>query len=99
LREFCHGHTTRRAGWDIGRPAGWAVDAGQATGHLGLDCLRPRLLRYAEASGIADAIMQKHAMRARIMPSGVSMGRLLPLCQGRATFGFLANELHFAAEV
>lgn len=53
---------------------------------------------YAEASGIADAIMQKHATRVRIMPSGTSIGRLLPLRQGRATYGFLANELYFAAE-
>ncbi len=53
---------------------------------------------YAEASGIADAIMKKHPMRVRIVPSGTSIGRLLPLRQGRANYGFLANELYFAAE-
>jgi TRAP transporter TAXI family solute receptor len=53
---------------------------------------------YAEASGIADAIMKKHAMRVRIVPSGTSIGRLLPLKQGKATYGFLASELYFAAE-
>jgi TRAP transporter TAXI family solute receptor len=53
---------------------------------------------YAEASGIADAIMKKEAMRVRIVPSGTSIGRLLPLKQGRATYGFLANEAYFAAE-
>ncbi len=53
---------------------------------------------YAEASGIADAIMKQHPMRVRIVPSGTSIGRLLPLKQGRATYGFLANEVYFAAE-
>ena len=53
---------------------------------------------YAEASGIADAIMKKHPMRVRIVPSGTSIGRLLPLKQGRASYGFLATELYFAAE-
>ena len=53
---------------------------------------------YAEASGIADAIMKKQPMRVRIVPSGTSIGRLLPLKQGKANYGFLANELYFAAE-
>lgn len=53
---------------------------------------------YAEASGIADAIMKKHPMRVRIVPSGTSIGRLQPLRTGRANYGFLANELYFAAE-
>jgi hypothetical protein len=53
---------------------------------------------YAEASGIADAIMKKRPMRVRIVPSGTSIGRLLPLKQGRAAYGFLATELYFATE-
>ena len=53
---------------------------------------------YAEASGIADAIMKKHPIRVRIVPSGTSIGRLLPLKQGRATYGFLATELYFSTE-
>ncbi len=53
---------------------------------------------YTEASSIADAIMKKQSMRVRIVPSGTSIGRLLPLRQGRANYGFLANELYFAAE-
>jgi TRAP transporter TAXI family solute receptor len=53
---------------------------------------------YAEASGIADAIMKQHSVRVRIVPSGTSIGRLLPIKQGRAQYGFLANELYFAAE-
>jgi len=53
---------------------------------------------YAEASGIADALQKKHPMKVRIVPSGTSIGRLLPLKQGKASYGFLANELYFAAE-
>jgi TRAP transporter TAXI family solute receptor len=53
---------------------------------------------YAEASGIADAIMKQQSMRVRIIPSGTSIGRLLPLKQARATYGFLANEVYFATE-
>jgi uncharacterized protein len=53
---------------------------------------------YAEASGIADAIMKKQPMKVRIVPSGTSIGRLLPLKQGKANYGFLANELYFASE-
>lgn len=53
---------------------------------------------YAEASGIADAIMKKQPMKVRIVPSGTSIGRLLPMKQGKANYGFLANELYFSAE-
>ena len=42
--------------------------------------------------------MTKNAMRVRIVPSGTSIGRLLPITQGKAAYGFLANELYFAAE-
>lgn len=53
---------------------------------------------YAEASGIANALMQNHETRVRIVPSGTSIGRLLPLTTGKATYGFLANEVYFASE-
>jgi TRAP transporter TAXI family solute receptor len=53
---------------------------------------------YAEASGIADAVQKKHQMRVRIVPAGTSIGRLLPLKQGKANYGFLANELYFSTE-
>jgi TRAP transporter TAXI family solute receptor len=51
-----------------------------------------------EASAIADALQKHHQMRVRIMPSGTSIGRLLPLKQGRANYGYLANELYFSTE-
>ena len=53
---------------------------------------------YVEASAIAEAIMKKHPIKVRIVPSGTSIGRLLPLKQGQATYGYLANELYFATE-
>lgn len=53
---------------------------------------------YVEASAIAEALQKQHDMRVRIIPSGTSIGRLLPLKQGRANYGYLANELYFATE-
>lgn len=53
---------------------------------------------YTEASAIAEAMMKNSAIKVRIVPSGTSIGRLLPLKQGRATYGYLANELYFASE-
>lgn len=53
---------------------------------------------YAEASAIADAFAKEYGVRVRIMPSGTSIGRLLPLKTNRAQFGWLANELYFATE-
>ena len=53
---------------------------------------------YAEASGIANALMKNFETRVRIVPSGTSIGRLLPLTTGKASYGFLANEVYFATE-
>lgn len=53
---------------------------------------------YAEASAIADAFGKEYGTRVRIMPSGTSIGRLLPLRTGRVQFGWLANEVYFATE-
>lgn len=53
---------------------------------------------YAEASGIANALMKNYQTRVRIVPSGTSIGRLLPITTGKADYGFLANEVYFAAE-
>ncbi len=48
---------------------------------------------YAEASAIADAIGKKFDTRIRIQPSGSSIGRLQPVLQGRADYGFLSTEV------
>lgn len=53
---------------------------------------------YAEAAGIANAFQKQFSARVRIIPSGTSIGRLLPLTTGKATYGYLANEAFFAAQ-
>jgi len=53
---------------------------------------------YAQASAIADAFGKKFGTKVRIQPSGTSIGRLQPLLQRRADYGFLATETFFAAE-
>jgi TRAP transporter TAXI family solute receptor len=53
---------------------------------------------YAEASAIADAFGKKFDVRVRIRPSGSSIGRLQPLLEKKADYGFLATEAFFAAE-
>jgi len=53
---------------------------------------------YVEASAMADALDKKYGVTIRITPSGTSIGRLLPLQTGRAAYGFMGNEIHFAGE-
>ncbi len=53
---------------------------------------------YMQASAIADAFSKKLGMRIRLLPSGTSIGRMMPLTAGRVACGFLANEVYFAAE-
>lgn len=53
---------------------------------------------YTEASALADALDKTYGVRIRITPSGTSIGRLLPLQTGRASYGFMGNEIHFAGE-
>lgn len=53
---------------------------------------------YVEASAVADALGKTYGTRVRLQPSGTSIGRLLPLKQRRATHGWLAQEVYFAAE-
>ncbi|MFS4581784.1 TAXI family TRAP transporter solute-binding subunit [Phaeobacter sp. C3_T13_0] len=53
---------------------------------------------YVEASAIADALDKTFDTRVRITPSGTGIGRLLPLQTGRASYGFMGNEIYFAGE-
>ncbi len=53
---------------------------------------------YAEATGMANAFKKRFGTRVRIIPAGTSIGRMLPLVTGKASYGFLANEAYFAAE-
>lgn len=53
---------------------------------------------YAEASAIADAFGREFGTKVRIQPSGTAIGRLQPVLQGRADYGFLATESFFVSE-
>ena len=53
---------------------------------------------YVEASAMADAIDKAYGTTVRLTPSGTAIGRLLPLVRGRASFGFMGNEILFASD-
>lgn len=53
---------------------------------------------YTDASGMANALQTKYKTRIRIVPSGTSIGRLLPMVTGRIQYGYLGNEAYFATE-
>lgn len=53
---------------------------------------------FAQASGIANAFKKKHNTRIRIIPSGTSIGRMLPLAQRKADYAFLASGTFFGSE-
>jgi hypothetical protein len=53
---------------------------------------------FAQASAVANAFQKKFGTRIRIVPSGTGIGRMLPLTQRKAQYGFLATEAYFSAE-
>jgi TRAP transporter TAXI family solute receptor len=53
---------------------------------------------FAQASGIANAFKTKYGSRIRIIPSGTSIGRILPLTQGKVDYAFLASGTLFSSE-
>jgi TRAP transporter TAXI family solute receptor len=53
---------------------------------------------FAQASGIANAFKQVHGTRIRIIPSGTSIGRMLPLAQRKVDYAFLASGTYFGSE-
>lgn len=53
---------------------------------------------YIEATAIANALIEQHGSRIRVVPSGTSVGRMMMLKSGRVSVGFLANEAYFATE-
>jgi hypothetical protein len=53
---------------------------------------------FAQASAVANAFKKKYGTRIRIVPSGTGIGRLLPVTQRKAHYGFLATETYFASE-
>jgi uncharacterized protein len=53
---------------------------------------------YVHASAMADALLKKYKIRTRLIPSGTSIGRLMPLTSKRVHVGWLATEAFFASE-
>lgn len=53
---------------------------------------------HTEATGMANALQSAYKTRIRIVPSGTSIGRMLPMVTGRVTYGFLGNEAFFSSE-
>ncbi|MCA8926963.1 MAG: TAXI family TRAP transporter solute-binding subunit [Alphaproteobacteria bacterium] len=53
---------------------------------------------HAEATGIANALRKNYGTRIRIVPSGTSIGRMLPMVTGKVKYGFLGNEAYFSTE-
>ena len=53
---------------------------------------------YIQASAIADALLKKYGTKVRLLPSGTTIGRLIPITTRKVECGFLANGVFFAAE-
>jgi TRAP transporter TAXI family solute receptor len=53
---------------------------------------------HGEATGIANALRKNYGTRVRIVPSGTSIGRMLPMTTGKVRYGFLGNEAFFSSE-
>lgn len=53
---------------------------------------------YVHASAMADALLKTYGTRIRLIPSGTSIGRLMPLTTKRVQVGWLATEAYFAAQ-
>jgi TRAP transporter TAXI family solute receptor len=53
---------------------------------------------YVQASAVANAFLKKYDIRVRLIPSGTSIGRMMPLISKKANVAFLANEAFFASE-
>lgn len=52
---------------------------------------------YVQASAVANAFLKNYDIRVRLMPSGTSIGRLMPLVKNRADVAFLGNEAYFSS--
>ncbi|MEW5913942.1 MAG: TAXI family TRAP transporter solute-binding subunit [Thermodesulfobacteriota bacterium] len=79
-------------------PGALAAEKGGLPSTMVWSCYDVGASGYMQASAIADAFGKKFGTRIRLLPSGTSIGRLMPLTANRVTCGFLANEVYFAAE-
>lgn len=53
---------------------------------------------YTQASAIATSLVEKYGTKVRLLPSGTSIGRIIPVVTKKVDIGFLANEVYFAVE-
>ncbi len=53
---------------------------------------------YVQTAAIADALMKKYGVKIRVIPSGTSIGRFLPLLTGSATYANMGDESAFYIE-
>ncbi len=103
MRRLCK----LKASWMLGAalalllalaPGAWAAGKVDLPKTMVWSCYDVGSSGYMQASAIADAFGKKFGMRIRLLPSGTSIGRLMPLTANRVACGFLANEVYFAAE-
>jgi uncharacterized protein len=53
---------------------------------------------YVQTATIADGLMKKYGTKIRVIPSGTSIGRLMPLLSGSANYGHMGDESAFYIE-
>jgi uncharacterized protein len=52
---------------------------------------------YVQGAAISNALAKVYGTKVRLIPSGTSVGRLMPMKTGAANYGMLADEVYFAA--
>ncbi len=53
---------------------------------------------YVQSATVADGLMKKYGMKIRVIPSGTSIGRFMPLLTGAATYANMGDESAFYIE-
>ncbi|MGB9697753.1 MAG: hypothetical protein ACPL5I_00070 [Thermodesulfobacteriota bacterium] len=53
---------------------------------------------YVQSATVADGLMKKYGIKIRVIPSGTSIGRLMPLLTGAATYANMGDESAFYIE-
>lgn len=53
---------------------------------------------YVQTAALADGLMKKYGVKIRVIPSGTSIGRFMPLLTGAATYANMGDESAFYIE-
>lgn len=53
---------------------------------------------YVQSATVADGLMKKYGIKIRVIPSGTSIGRFMPLLTGAATYANMGDESAFYIE-